>query len=414
MSISAHPSSFIQNTATWRDILAKSVLFFFGIALWHKGLSFYAYYGLPLVWVLDGGLRRFREILKEPLVLGMLLLCFVLAVGILWSDEPRLGFKVWRKYFAFLVFIPYLGLLNKERLPWAIGGALMGYFGALLIGVYQWLVTGAQGIPALAMPYLHFSSMLGIGVILALYLASTSKNKTKKSVFWCLVIFLLFVQFNQHARGILVATLVSSLFLVFLLHKRKFKRLLAIIASFTLAIGVFAYNSAGFHERLAQAKQDFEVAKQGNYHTSLGYRLALWDVGLHGIAERPFFGHGTGMATSYFDKTAQTYKNGIYNSALKMHDTLHFHNDWIEIGMHLGLLGFAAYAFFLWSWFQTFRRRELAILGATVICFILLSGLTDLLVFFRQTIYLLLVISAISVKWDKAYKPAFQPIEKLP
>src|SRR5687768_10481419 len=103
MSISAHPPSFIQNVAAWRDILAKGVLFFFGIALWYKGLSYYAYFLLPAAWILDGGLRRFGEIIKEPLVLGMLLLCFVLALGILWSDYPKLGFKVWRRYFAFLV-----------------------------------------------------------------------------------------------------------------------------------------------------------------------------------------------------------------------------------------------------------------------------------------------------------------------
>lgn len=391
----------------WRDVLAKSVLFFFGIALWYKGLSFYAYYLLPLVWVLDGGMRRFGEIIREPLVVGMLLLCLVLALGILWSDYPKLGFKVWRRYFAFLVFIPYLGLLNKERLSWAIVGALMGYFGALLIGLYQWLVMGAQGIPALEMPYLHFSSMLGIGIILTLYLAGISKNKTRKSILWCLAIFLLFVQFNQHARGILAATLVSSLFLVFLLHKREVKRLLAIMASLTLAIGVFAYNSADFHERLAQAKQDLELARQGNYQTSLGYRLALWDVGLHGIAERPFFGHGTGMAASYFDKTAQTYKNGLYNSALKLHDTLHFHNDWIEIGMHLGLLGFAAYAFFLWSWFQAFRADWLTSLGAALICFVFLTGLTDVIVFFRQTFYLLLVFAAIGISLHMAHPDEF-------
>jgi len=81
-------------------MLAKSVLFFFGIALWYKGLSFYAYYLLPFAWVLDGGIRRFGETIKEPLVVGMLLLCFVLALGILWSDYPKLGFKVWRRYFA--------------------------------------------------------------------------------------------------------------------------------------------------------------------------------------------------------------------------------------------------------------------------------------------------------------------------
>ena len=397
----------MQSTATWRNMLAKSVLFFFGIALWYKGLSFYAYYLLPFAWVLDGGIRRFGETIKEPLVVGMLLLCFVLALGILWSDYPNLGFKVWRRYFAFLVFIPYLGLLNKERLPWAIWGALLGYFGALFIGLYHWLVMGVQGIPVLGMPYLHFSSMLGIGVILALYLTGTSKNKTGKSLFWALALFLLFVQFNQNARGILVATLISSLFLVSLLYKKKFKQLLLVITSLTLVIGILAYNSASFHERMVQAEHDIELATQGNYYSSLGYRLAVWNIGIHGIAERPFFGYGTGMAAGYFDKTAQTYKNGLYNSALKLHDTLHFHNDWIEIGMHLGLLGFAAYAFFLWSWFQTFREHWLTSLGAALVCFIFLMGLTDVIVFLRQTFYLLLVITAIGISSHAAHSGEF-------
>ncbi|SCX63395.1 hypothetical protein SAMN05720354_1396 [Nitrosospira sp. Nsp1] len=28
-------------------------LLFFGVALWYKGLSFYAYYLLPVAWMLD-------------------------------------------------------------------------------------------------------------------------------------------------------------------------------------------------------------------------------------------------------------------------------------------------------------------------------------------------------------------------
>ncbi|HJT50481.1 MAG TPA: O-antigen ligase family protein [Nitrosospira sp.] len=378
-------------------MLAKGALFFFGIALWYKGLSFFAYYLLPAAWVLDGGLYRFRQLIKEPLVLGILVLCLVLALGILWSDYPKLGFKVWRRYSAFLVFIPYLGLLNKERLPWAIGGALIGYFGALLIGLYQWLVMGAQGIPLLAMPYLHFSSMLGIGVLLALYLAGTSKNKTRKLLFWCFAIFLLFFQFDQHARGILAATLISSLFLIFLLYKAEFKRLLVVMVSLAFATGIFAYNSASFHERLIQAERDIELAKQGSYHTSLGYRFAVWEIGLHGITERPLFGYGTGSAADYFNQTVQVYKGGLYKSALELHDTYHYHNDWIEIGMHLGLLGLLSYAFFLWSWFQTLRTHQFATIGLVLMSFIFVSGLTDNLVFFRQTIYLLLVVTAIYV-----------------
>ncbi|ODT82870.1 MAG: ligase [Nitrosomonadales bacterium SCN 54-20] len=392
----------MQPTArAWREMLAKSVLFFFGMALWYKGLSFYAYYLLPLAWVIDGGLGRFGKTAREPLVIGMLLLCFVLALGILWSDRPDLGFKVWRRYFAFLVFIPYLGLLNKERLPWAIGGALLGYFGALLIGLYHWLVMGVQGIPTLGMPYTSFSSTLGIGVILTLYIIKTSRNNGMRLFLWFLSAFLLLIQFNQDARGALLATLFSSLLLLFLLYKTKTEILMIVMILVIAVITLFASNSMSFQEGLMRAKNDIQLSWTGKYTTSLGYRLAMWDVGLHGIVEHPFAGHGTGMAAKYFEKTVETYKRGIYRDLPEFHDTYHYHNDWIEIGMQLGLLGLVAYAFFLWGWFQTLRRHQLVILSAVLLCFIFLSGLTDTLVFFRQTFYLLLVITAIGITLTK-------------
>ncbi len=414
MSASAGSPSLIQSAFIWRDVLAKFALLFFGVALWYKGLSFYAYYLLPVAWVLDGGLRRFGEIIYEPLIGALLVLCLILALGILWSDSPGLGFKVWRRYFAFLVFIPYLGLLNKARLPWAIGGVLIGYLGALAMGVYQWAVLGVQGIPPLGMPYLHFSSMLGIGAILTLYFAGINRNKKAKTILWCFTVFLLFLQFNQNARGILAATLISSAFLLLLLHKKEIRTLFALMASLTVILGVFAHSSTGFQERLVQARHDIELSTQGRYDTSLGYRLAIWDVGLHGIAESPFFGHGTGMAASYFDQTIGTYKGGLYKELPKfIPTTYHYHNDWIEIGMQIGALGLIAYAYFLWSWFQTFKAHQLKIPGAALVFFVFLSGLTDNLVFFRQTFYLLLIITAIGIGWHTAYTAGFTQAKEL-
>lgn len=404
----------MYNAYAWRDVLTKSALLFFGIALWSKGLSFYAYYLLISTWILDGGLGRFGETIKEPFVLAMLALCIVLGLGILWSDDPGLGFKVWNRYFAYLIFIPYLSLLNKARLPWAIGGLLTGYFGVLLTGVYQRIIVGAQGIPPLKLTYLDFSAILGIGIISALYLAGINSNKKARSILWFLAVLLLFIQFNQNARAILIATLISSALLIFLLHKKEIRILVGVLASLIVVIGGFAYNSASFHARLAQAKSDIELSKEGRYQTSLGYRLAIWDVGLNGIKERPLFGHGTGMAASYFDKTVETYKGGLYKNLTKLHDTYHYHNDWIEIGMQAGALGLLAYAFFLWSWFQTLKIHQLTTLGAAFMCFIVLFGLTDVFVIFRQNLYLLLVITAIGVAWQKAYGMASFQTENCP
>jgi O-antigen ligase len=402
VAASATPPALLQGADAWRNVLAKFALLFFGIALWHKGLSFYAYYLLPIVWVLDGGLDRLSQTMKEPLVVALLVLCIVLALGILWSGDPKAGLKVWRRYFAFLVFIPYFSLLTKDRLPWAVFGLLAGYFGAVTAGIYQLLIVGEQGIPPLGMPYLHFSSILGIGAIVALYLAGVSGNRKAKIALWLLAVILLFLQFSQNARGILIATIASATILLFLLHKREIKTFLAMMALLAAAVSVFAYNSSNFQQRLAQARQDVELSRTGNYGSSIGYRLALWDIGLHGIAERPLLGHGTGMAVNYFEKNVETYKGGIYKNLREFHDRiLHYHNDWIEIGMHLGLLGLAAYAYLLWSWYKTFSLHRMASLGAALVSFIFLCGVTDNLVFFRQTFYLLLVLTAIGIGWQK-------------
>jgi O-antigen ligase len=402
MATSAHSPGLLRGVGAWPNALAKLALLLFGIALWHKGLSFYAYYLLPIVWVLDGGLDRFSQTMKEPLVVALLVLCIVLALGILWSGDPKAGFKVWRRYFAFLVFIPYFSLLTKDRLPWAVFGLLAGYFGAVTAGIYQLLIVGEQGIPPLGMPYLHFSSILGIGAIVALYLAGVSGNRKAKIALWLLAVILLFLQFSQNARGILIATIASATILLFLLHKREIKTFLAMMALLAAAVSVFAYNSSNFQQRLAQARQDVELSRTGNYGSSIGYRLALWDIGLHGIAERPLLGHGTGMAVNYFEKNVETYKGGIYKNLREFHDRiLHYHNDWIEIGMHLGLLGLAAYAYLLWSWYKTFSLHRMASLGAALVSFIFLCGVTDNLVFFRQTFYLLLVLTAIGIGWQK-------------
>ena len=126
---------------------------------------------------------------------------------------------------------------------------------------------------------------------------------------------------------------------------RKKKSLLGIAGSLVAIVIVFAYSGV-LQPRLAQVEADIKLARQGKYDTSLGYRFALWDVGLHGIAEKPLFGQGTGAAESYFEKTVKTYKDGIYKDLPKYMETSHYHNDWIEIGMHIGALGSVAFAFF--------------------------------------------------------------------
>jgi O-antigen ligase len=409
-------SGFLHHAYSARNLLAKFALFFFGIALWSRGPSLYAYYLLIAAWIVaGGGLERLKEVIKEPFVKAMLILCLLVAMGILYSDAPSAGHKVWKRYFAFLIFIPYFAVMSAERLGWAVAGLLLGYIGILFLGAYEWLAMGAQGIPPLGITYLDFSFMLATGIMLSLFFAGSSNSRATRILWWLAALWLLFMQFHQNARIILLATIISSGLLVFLLHKKNIKTLIGVMAASVLAIVIFGYQSDTFRERFMQARSDIELSRQHKYNTSLGYRLAIWDVGLHGISERPLSGHGTGMAAGYFDKTIPAYKDGIYRDLLQFHEeTYHYHNDWIEIGMQIGVAGLAAYAFLLWSWFRALRLHRLAIPGAAFLCFIFLLGLTDVLVIFRQNLYLLLALTAVGITWRKSRGIQYSRAKGLP
>jgi O-antigen ligase len=252
--------------------------------------------------------------------------------------------------------------------------------------------------------------MLGIGIIISLYLVATTSQKKAKCALWLGSSVLLLIQFGQHGRGPLLATLLAGILLIFMNYKTEKKALWSITASLVIVMVVFAYGSNGLQDRLAQVQAEVKLSQQGKYDTSLGYRLAIWDVGLHGILEHPFVGHGTGTPESYFEKTAATYKGGIYKDLPKYLATSHYHNDWIEIGMHTGALGIGAFTFLLWSWYQTLKSCRLPILGAALVCFIFLSGLTDSFALYSKIPTLLLVITAIAVSWQKENKAPFSPL----
>ena len=72
----------LRQPSDWRDWAAKFALFIFGIVLWHKAAGIAAGSLLILVWILCGGLRQIKSVIKEPLMVAILSLCGVLLLGL--------------------------------------------------------------------------------------------------------------------------------------------------------------------------------------------------------------------------------------------------------------------------------------------------------------------------------------------
>jgi O-antigen ligase len=395
-------SSTVQNTNDWRDSAVKFALLIFGIVLWHKHLIIYGASLLVVVWILCGGLFQLKSVIKEPLAVSIIFFCGVLLLGIFWSDYPNSGHFRWSKYLGLMIFIPYLFLLNKDRLVWAIGGIAIGYLGTLLVGLYYQFFFGVPGIPPLKMAYLHFSMGIGVGVLLATYWAAISENRRVAILMSVVATFLLFVQFNLNGRGPLLATCTTLILLTFLLYRHQPKRLLSNLAVVIVVMGTFAYHSSVFQDRFSKIETELVQSEQGGNGTSVGLRRAFYEIGLNAIAQRPWFGYGTGMAQKAFMENAEVYQEGRFKDAASFYN-LHYHNDLIEMGVYLGLLGISAYLFLLWGWFQSLRVRGLTVLGATLVCFIFMAGLTDVILIYGQIPSLLLAITAIAIIWQREY-----------
>ena len=393
-----HSSNPVKRINDWRDLSAKAALFIFGIVLWHKGAGIAAGSFLILVWILCGGLHQIKSVIKEPLAVAILSLCGVLLLGILWSDWPNSGRFRWDKYLALMIFIPYLSLLNKDRLFWAVGGVVIGYLGVLLAGVYYQFFLGVPGIPPLKMRHLHFSLGIGVGVLMAIYWA----GRRVVMLMFVVAASLLFIQFNLSSRGPLLATCTTTILLIFLSYRHQPKKLLINLTVAIVIIGASAYHSSVFQDRFSRIEIELMQSEQGVNDTSVGERRALYEIGLNAILQRPWFGYGTGMAQKAFGEIAESYEGGRFKSVANMHN-LHFHNDLIEMGVYLGLLGILAHLFLLWGWFQSLRVHGLAILGATLVCFIFMAGLTDVILIYGQIPSLLLVITAIAIIWQREY-----------
>ena len=402
----------VQSINDWRDSAAKFVLFIFGIVLWHKAAGIAAGSLLILVWILCGGLRQIKSVIKEPLAVAILSLCGVLLLGILWSDWPNSGRFRWDRYLALMIFIPYLSLLNKDRLFWAVGGVVIGYLGILLVGFYYQFYLGVPGIPPLKILYLHFSLGIGVGVLMAIYWAGISENRRVVMVMFVVASFLLLIQFNLGGRGPLLATCTTIILLLLLLHRYQFKKLLGILVVVTIMMGTFAYQSNSFQSRFSKIETELVQSEQGENQTSVGLRRAFYEIGLNAISQRSWFGYGTGMAQKAFAENAEDYQGGRFKDVASFKN-LHYHNDLIEMGVYLGLLGISAYLFLLWGWFQSLRVHGLTVLGATLVCFIFMAGLTDVILIYGQIPSLLLAITAIAITWQREYGNLTRETERL-
>ncbi|PTE09678.1 O-antigen ligase family protein [Mesorhizobium helmanticense] len=212
-------------------------------------------------------------------------------------------------------------------------------FGALLLtGIqYYWLgmlrVEGAAGNPIV------FATVVCLSVMVCMA-GALSGIERNRSLLVCAALAGTIAILYTGSRIMWLAMLIAGI-AVLLIHRqnlrsRNARRLLLVSGAVGLAIAAL-----GFHIILDRAeflRSDWDaLMAHGEHNTALGFRVAMWQIGVDAFREMPFFGHGVGA-------TSRLIKQGFHDQFGMDKGFSHFHNGFLTVLVEAGILGAVALA----------------------------------------------------------------------
>ena len=282
------------------------------------------------------------------------------------------------KYARFLAVVPVYLLISRFNLrlfPYMLAGAIVA--GPLYIGAAIQSIAQNPGHPAKG--YYHHITFGDMAMLSAIFMITVllvmKTNKIMKIALVISIICVLYASVLSQARGAWLALpLCLGLLLYVAVHYKKIKIWVALILP-ALLVMVVALSPASdiVSNRWHKAVNDVVDYQSGEkIFTSVGVRLAMWDVAVDVWKNHPIIGTGPGD----FDQEMQSDEvQNIYKNMPAFSST---HNIFIQSIATTGTIGFVILilALFVFPFRLFYSMREKGALNVAS-----LSGMVTLLAF---------------------------------
>jgi O-antigen ligase len=313
---------------------------------------------LGLLWIATAQFTRLPALLRrQPVAAWALFLfgCFLvgLSYGSATADEALSMVKKYRE----LVFMPVLlSFLTMPRYRnWA------------------WIAFVIASVVTLLASYLIDMDVFGLEKFGEPAIPGKPHDPTIKSrithgiviAFFCFYCLHKFYDGGRYAILYLIGSLLCLYNLFFMVEGRTGQLIVLVliglfaIQRFTLkgrllvvfALAVFLGLFLGFSDKASRLKegvantQAYLQEQPDQTNTSMGQRYTFWKYSLKLIAEKPWFGHGTGSFAGEYRRIAAGEKVFTQNP----------HNEFMMIGVQLGIFGLIPYAAFFAGQFYCWR-----------------------------------------------------------
>ncbi|MED9013566.1 O-antigen ligase [Escherichia marmotae] len=295
------------------------------------------------------------------------------------------------KIFLFGSFIVFLALTSKLKQKKEIALYVM-YSLSFIIAAYAFYINSIYEHDRISFGIgtatgAAYSTML-IGIVSGVAILYTKKNHPFLFLLnSCAVLYVLAL--TQTRATLLLFPVICTVALIAYYNKSPKKFSTAIILLITILASVVIILNKPIQYRYNEALNDLNSYTNANSVTSLGARLAMYEIGLDIFKESPFsFRSAESRAESMNLLVAE---HSRLRGALDF-SNVHLHNEIIEAASLKGMMGIFSTIFFYFSLFYTaYKKRALGLLILTL--GIMGVGLSDVIIWARSIP--IIVISAI-------------------
>lgn len=348
------------------------------------------YYLLSLVGIALAVKLRFNFLQPTDLSLNFYIISYIF-LGYLFVSILFVNWQLlfgWRfAAYQVLLFVPFIGLLifrinfsYQKFWKFLIITTSFSFIWLALI-VYEGDFVRDQGFLSDPINRGNMGMLFGLVALVAIFAVHGYGWKLLAFVFFLSGVVLSLV---SGSRGGWAALLLSVCTIVFVLYRYRDLKSIILIAFSMLFIFLFVvlfWDHLPVADRVSLALNDIERFLEGDYHSSVGYRLVLWQVSFHAFLEAPFFGWGWG---NFNEAHQYMIDHGVVGDSRMFG---HPHNQLLFFLVEIGLVGTLLFTvFLLYPAYQAIKHlSQKKKLGESVYISLLIIVVTEALMEFSLT-----------------------------
>lgn len=282
---------------------------------------------------------------EKLFVAALLLYTFSCVLSYYNVDDARKYFKVLERYLRFTLIVPVFLLMIYKRV--SVLNYL--YLGAIISGPFLFIIALQHYLADSSVPakgYYHHIifaqlAMLNVGIMLSILLIKNLKREYQLIISISMICGIA-AAFLSQARGAWVVLPVYLCIGIFYAVKEKYldaRVFAAIVIAIIVLLSITPVGDLVKH-RTEEAVTEIQNYYSDNiYATSVGGRLAMWDIAIDVWKQHPVLGSGPGD----FDDEINALQNKGEYVGMDVHNSTH--NIYFQSLADLGIVGLAALLF---------------------------------------------------------------------